>query len=139
VQIAPICPYCGKSSVKTTGNAIYPHLPRLAGKTFYQCVPCKAWVGCHDGTDKPLGRLADAQLRRAKQDAHAAFDPIWKTLVEAGMGKSAARSRAYAWLAKELGIERSACHIGEFDLTMCQEIVNIVKRASSRGADDLAR
>ncbi len=121
--MTPACPYCGQNAEKTTGAVIYPHLRRLADKVMYRCVPCTAWVGCHDGTDKPLGRLADAALRKAKQDAHAAFDPIWQELAASGMSRSRARSQAYAWLAEALGIAVRDCHIGLFDEETCKRVV----------------
>ena len=123
--MTPACPYCGQTAEKTTGAVIYPHLQRLAGKVMYRCQPCEAWVGSHEGTDKPLGRLANATLRKAKQDAHAAFDPIWQDLVANGMSRSRARSQAYAWLADALAIPARECHIGLFDETMCRRVVAV--------------
>lgn len=123
----PTCPYCGQPAEKTTGAVVYPHLRRLAGKVMYRCQPCKAWVGCHDGTDKPLGRLANADLRKAKQDAHAAFDPIWEELAFSGMSRSRARTQAYAWLAEALGIAVRDCHIGLFDEETCRRVVAACK------------
>lgn len=114
--LTPICPYCGEFSVKVGGAAIYPHRPDLYEKTFYQCAPCDAYVGCHPGTTKPLGRLADEKLRRAKNRAHAAFDPLWK---DEGMK----RGSAYAWLADRLGIKKEDCHIGMFDVDQCAAVV----------------
>jgi hypothetical protein len=118
VTAAPICPYCDKTSALVNGTVIYPHRPDLSHKMFYQCVPCKAYVGCHDGTTNPKGRLADAALRAAKIRAHAAFDPLW----QGGLMK---RNSAYGWLARKLGIPRDACHIGMFDVATCERVVAI--------------
>jgi hypothetical protein len=97
---------------------IYPHRPDLAKKRFWRCIPCKAYVGCHPDSDWPLGRLANAELRAAKVRAHAAFDPMWR---RGGM----TRNDAYTWLAKALGIERECCHIGEFDVELCESVVSV--------------
>lgn len=106
------CPYCGSRASNVTGADIYPHRPDLASKRFFACNPCGAWVGCHpDG--KPLGRLANAELRRAKQYVHAAFDPLWR-------GRKMSRSGAYAWLARALNISTAECHIGMFDVERCR-------------------
>lgn len=105
-----ICDYCGRQTDKVTGADIYPHRPDLKSKVIYRCVPCKAHVGCHPGTDRPLGRLANADLRKAKMAAHAAFDP-------------SARAEAYQWLAEALGISRDDCHIGMFDVETCKRVV----------------
>lgn len=119
------CDYCGRQAELVAGDVIYPHRPDLFEKRFWRCVPCDAFVGCHapgngygDGT-RPLGRLANAELRRAKMRAHAAFDPLWKA-------KGMRRREAYAWLAEQLSIEFDQCHIGMFDVNRCHEVVAIV-------------
>ena len=115
------CPYCNCFAVRTTGKNIYPHRPDLFAKTFYQCVPCDAYVGCHPETDKPLGRLANAELRKAKMNAHAAFDPVWRS------GKMN-RSSAYKWLAEKMGIAPQNCHIGMFDVDECRAVIEIARK-----------
>lgn len=118
------CPYCGSDAEMVGGEEIYPHRTDLASLKFWRCAPCEAYVGCHkpnpkmghDGTH-PLGRLANAELRKAKWDAHSAFDPLWR---DDGPMR---RREAYAWLAKGLGIGFEDCHIGEFDVAMCKRVV----------------
>jgi hypothetical protein len=136
---APVCPYCDQHAELVTGNALYPHRPDLFGLEFWHCDDCDAYVGCHkagawtyiggrkvvsDGT-LPLGRLADAELRQAKQDAHAAFDPIWKS-------RGMTRRQAYEWLAKSLGISFVNCHIGMFDVDGCRAVVAIATREAGK-------
>lgn len=122
---SPACPYCDRAAELVTGKAIYPHRPDLFGKFFWQCKPCGAYVGCHPGTQNALGRLADAKLREAKQQAHAAFDPRWK-----GTGKDYGKRRrnAYAWLAEQLGIAPANCHIGMFDVDQCRRVVEVCRQ-----------
>lgn len=71
------CDYCGKPANLVDGSVIYPHRPDLKSKWFHLCRPCNAYCGCYPAGDgkRPLGRLADAELRAAKQRAHAAIDP----------------------------------------------------------------
>jgi hypothetical protein len=125
------CPYCNKDAMLVKGAAIYPHRPDLFGKNFWRCKPCDAYVGCHSPAHKngkggvgngtvPLGRLANAELRRAKQAAHTAFDPLWKP------GGSMNRGKAYAWLAGALDISPDDCHIGMFDVDTCRAVVAAV-------------
>lgn len=120
-----LCPYCGNTSKLVTGKEVYPHRHDLHDKYFYTCAPCKAWVGCHPGTTTPLGRLANAELRRAKSKAHAAFDPLWKTAIKRGRKKKEARSSGYAWLSEQLNIHPDDCHIGMFDVDMCSRVVDV--------------
>lgn len=111
------CPYCQKpvGFIKTS-ESVY----RKDYGPLYICRPCEAWVGCHPGTDKPLGRLADKDLRIWKRNAHAAFDPIWRE------GKCT-RKNAYLWLSGQLGISVNECHIGMFDTETCKRVVEICK------------
>lgn len=111
------CQYCNNNAKLVTGNILYPHRPDLYNMKFWNCKECDAYVGCHPGTDKPLGILANAELRRAKRKAHEAFDPVWKN------GKIK-RADAYKWLADKLGIRIESCHIGMFNVSMCKEVVN---------------
>jgi hypothetical protein len=130
---APQCPYCGRSSYfKPTSDIVY-------GRDYgpiYLCQgfpECKAWVGCHKGTDKPLGRLADAQLRAAKRRAHEFFDPLWKRkMARTGCRQHEARTAAYAWLAEQMGIEVDQCHIGMFDVRDCMKVVNLCRPFAQR-------
>jgi len=103
-----------------TGKVIYPKRRDLFGKHYYLCALCDAYVGCHDGTLAPFGRLANRKLRAAKQAAHAVFDPLWRS------GR-VTRKQAYAWLAKELGITTANCHIGMFDEDVCASVVQICR------------
>ena len=118
------CPYCEKSARLVFGRDIYPNRPDLSMLPFWLCAPCGAWVGCHPGTKKPLGRLADAELRKAKIAAHAALDPLWKH----GQMK---RKEAYVWLADRLRIPAEKCHIGMFDLEMCRNTVKECEHAKN--------
>lgn len=131
----PTCPYCQASSQLVGADVIYPHRPDLSHKRFYACAPCAAWVGCHDGTLVPLGRLANAELRKAKIAAHAAFDPLWQARRKwEGCSKTRARGAEYAWLATELGIDRRECHIGLFDVDLCIRTTEACRRRASRAA-----
>jgi len=114
VKTVYICPYCGAHAPLVDSAKVY-------GKSYgliYLCgnwPSCDAYVGVHKGTDRPLGRMADKELRAWKVKAHAAFDPLWKS------GKMT-RKEAYQMLAEKLGIEINRCHIGMFDAEMCRQV-----------------
>ena len=115
-----ICPYCLVPAEFADSSVVY-------GKSFgmiYLCRPCGAYVGCHkDG--RPLGRLANATLRRWKINAHRAFDRLWKS-------GNMSRGEAYAWLASQLGLRQDECHIGLFDIDQCKEVVRLSSWATGR-------
>lgn len=120
------CPYCQRPALRMTGSDLHPSRSDLTNNHYWVCRNCDAWVGCHKPGWEPLGRLANAELRRAKQEAHAAFDPIWKNAMSHhGWTMSKARNLAYTWLTDEMNIERSQAHIGEFDLDQCKLTVLI--------------
>ena len=112
------CPYCGNNAELKTGHHVYPHRPDLSHLKIWACTPCDAWVGTHKNSPdhKPLGRLANAELRRAKMAAHAAFDPIWKS-------GQMSRRKAYSLLAEKMGLPKLKAHIGEFDVDQCKQVV----------------
>lgn len=115
------CDYCGRRAEYVDSKVIY-------GKSYgmvylCRCKPQWAYVGVHKGTDIPLGRLADAQLRRWKKEAHAAFDPLWKY----GRFKNR-RNAAYAWLAEQMGLPVEKTHIGMFDVGHCKAVIQICRK-----------
>lgn len=113
-----LCDYCGKPA-RYVDSAIVYH--GVSYGMIWYCPNCKAWVGCHKGTNKPLGRLADGQLRFWKRRAHAAFDPVWR-------GKSRfTRRAAYEWLADEMGLSAEKTHIGMFDIAQCRRCIEICR------------
>ena len=114
------CLYCQSEAKLVKGDITYPHRPDLSELNFWLCSPCDAYVGCHKGTDKTLGRLADKDLRMWKTKAHSSFDPKWKS------GKMS-RTEAYEWLSKKLKIKVKDCHIGEFDIDQCRKVVEVCK------------
>ncbi|HEY1900740.1 MAG TPA: zinc-finger-containing protein [Steroidobacteraceae bacterium] len=136
---APICPYC-------TATAVY--LPSSAqiyqGRDYgpvWCCNVCNAYVGCHPGTNRPLGRLANAELRKWKRAVHHVFDPIWRRRYELRVLDDPkykvwmARGGRYKQLAQLLGIPVDQCHIGMFDVPMCKRAVEICQSGQLAAAD----
>lgn len=110
------CPYCSRKAEFVDSTVIY-------GRSYgmiYLCRNCLAYVGVHKGTAKPLGRLANAKLRYWKNQAHKAFDPLWKY----GRFKNC-RNVAYAWLAEKMGLPVDKTHIGMFDVDDCKRVIAI--------------
>jgi hypothetical protein len=67
---------------------------------------------------KTLKAPPGSALARARIDAHGAFDPLWQS------GTMSRRS-AYDWLALQLDLPVSACHMVLFDVAMCQRVVEV--------------
>jgi len=109
------CPECGSDMV----------LRKSQHGKFYGCIrypDCKATHGAHDN-GRPYGIPANEDTKKWRIQAHADFDSLWK-------GKTAvmSRSRAYVWLQKVMGIEKSSeAHIGSFDAKQCRRLIALVK------------
>ena len=130
----PSCCECGSAEHVdlAQGQIIYPNRPDLwahesgAQRWWWLCSACWAYCGTHAGTLKPLGRPAGKETRRAREAAHAAFDPLWQKRQRlSGLSKHHARGKGYKWLAEQLGIDRKLCHIGEMDAATARRVVAI--------------
>ena len=113
------CPHClGKAMFYPDSKHLY------YGRDYgpiYHCLPCNAYVGCHDGTITALGTPADRQTREARKAAHEAFDQIWQS-------RRMTRPDAYAMLQKALGLTKDECHIGLFDIEMADRVVEVARQ-----------
>lgn len=109
------CPYCQKEALWCENKVIYG---KNLGKSYmcYHCKDCDAHVGCHKNTKRPLGTMANKELRKLRVEAHALFDPLWKR------GKMS-RNQVYAWLSHKMG---TVIHIGESDKETCRKIIEIL-------------
>ncbi len=119
-----VCPYCAGKPQLMDSEAIYGRSYGL----IWACLSCSAWVGVHKGSERPLGRLANAELREWKKKAHAAFDPLWKKKIAQGTKRFQARTAAYEWLAGQMKLTRELCHIGMFDVRECRRVVDICQQ-----------
>lgn len=127
-----ICPYCNVPADFVDSSVIY----KRSYGMIYLCSnfpECDAYVGVHNGTAKPLGKMANRELREARKKAHAAFDPLWQEKLiitqknNRHYSKSRARNEMYAWLANELGIPKARCHIAMFDVETCKQVVEVCR------------
>ena len=95
------CDYCGRRAEFVDSKVVYG---RSYGMIYLcRCHPGYAFVGVHKGTDRPLGRLADMELRELKKQAHAAFDPLWKEGRFKGHRKAAYVSKELSLRGKDVG------------------------------------
>lgn len=123
------CPYCGAPVLLKDSNYVY-HNNKNYGKMWVcsNYPECDAYVGCHPGTTIPLGRLADSALRKAKNRAHKAFDPLWKSGLMT-------RREAYIWLSAMLHISQENCHIGMFDISTCKRVVEVCSKQHNKAIE----
>jgi hypothetical protein len=132
VLLGKVCPYCNRKPEYVDSSVVY-------GRSYgmiYICKPCNAYVGVHKGTDRPLGRLANKELRDAKKEAHFYFDKLWEKESKNGKSRSENRKSAYKWLSKELNIDYEYAHIGMFNLGMCKRVVALCRPYFKKGENE---
>lgn len=122
----PRCPKCGNESILVSGYDIYPHRIDLQELKFYRCEEHKdLYVGCHKGTAKPLGVLADKEHRKLKMRCHAIFDPIWRS------GKKSRKS-IYNKLASQMGKKQEEAHFGMFSKEELRKAYSLIRSWSEK-------
>lgn len=118
------CPKCSAEVEEISGKVVYPNWPPLHGRRFLACLVCDVRAPLRNG--KLAASLADGHTRRLRQQAHAAFDPIWK-------GGSMSRSAAYAWLRNATGMTKKQCHMAWMSAAELSRVIDVCRhRESSR-------
>lgn len=115
IQAAPVCPYCGRSSVLRPAEYVYGDDTIVEGSMLYVCSgypACNSYVGVHEGTKRPKGFLANSELRNKRIRAHRAID----SLVKNGY---MSKNEVYAWLSCRLNLPPEETHIGYFSDYLC--------------------
>jgi len=112
----PICPYCREDTVLVDSIEVHS---RSYGYLWLRD-RCDARVGCHKGTQHPLGTPANEELRALRAAVHAALDFSWKKQVMT-------RSGVYLWLSEELDIPFSDAHVGVFNEQTCRRVIELCR------------
>lgn len=93
----------------------------MKGEWLYQCQNCNARVGCHKGTKRPLGNVANEVLRLKRMETHQVFDKFWRA-------KRMSRTKAYRWLSEQMELSESKAHIGGFEMEQCQQLIELCRK-----------
>ena len=121
--------YCGGAVRLVSASKVYgPAAAARLGierQSFYQCQNCNARVGCHPGSTRPLGNLANEALRMKRMETHHVFDSFWK---ERGMS----RTQAYKWMAKKMRLSEELAHIGGFEIDRCQKLIKLCEKERNK-------
>lgn len=116
------CPYCNSSAIQVTGREIYPQRSDLYSRAFWCCSNGHppAYVGCHPGTNRPLGTLADGLLREIRSQTHVLYDRLWQE-------QHFTRSQCYALLSAHLKLPLDQTHIAMFDAAQCRSTMRFAR------------
>ena len=117
----PRCQYCNDDAQWVENKEIYG---RNYGKSYmvWLCKKCDAYVGCHNNTKKPLGMLANKELREARKQAKNLF--ISKKLEDDWKNKQL-RAKGYDWLKT---IFNKEFHFGESTINECKLVIKTLRR-----------
>lgn len=121
---AKVCPYCHKPTRFMSAAELLKKA--TDDRMLWACVPCGAWVSCRKGTKVPLGRLGNEKLRKLRVECHSVFDPIWKDWIELGDDEYTARTKAYKWIAKLMGIEHEMMHFSWLTEEQCLKALDLM-------------
>ena len=119
-----ICRYCGGVIRLIPASSIYGESAERLGmreEWLYQCQNCNARVGCHKGTKRPLGNVANEVLRLKRMETHQVFDKFWRA-------KRMSRTKAYRWLSEQMELPESKAHIGGFEMEQCQQLIELCRK-----------
>lgn len=125
-----ICRYCGGVIRLVPAKQVLGASARRLGQEreyIYQCQNCNARVGCHKGTDQPLGNVANETLRLKRMETHKVFDAFWKS-------QHMTRHNAYKWLSQQLRLPMSETHIAGFEMDQCQRVIELCGTEEREGA-----
>ncbi len=129
MEVPSICRYCGGVIKLVPAISIYGEASAkrlgLEHEHVYQCQNCNARVGCHKGTTRPLGNVANETLRLKRMETHQVFDGYWKR-------QNMSRTAAYRWLAKQMELPEGKAHIGGFEMDQCQQVIDLCRREQKK-------
>lgn len=108
------CPYCGGEAELVDSKEIYH---KSYGNTWI-CKPCDAYVGCLKGSKKPLGRLANKELRHWRVRAYDMIKSK-KTVDQCTI------NQVYRWLARKMQLPIEECRVVNFTVEQCRDAVKI--------------
>ena len=119
-----ICPYCGENAILVSSRVVYRHYYGM----IWICPPCESWIGVHKNSKshKPIGRLANKELRDLKKMAHAEFDLLWKN-------GTMSRKEAYVYLQEIMNLPPYEAHIGRFTAEQCKRLIKLLKKEKNHG------
>lgn len=117
-----ICPYCGKKAVLRPASYLYADKKIFdPDGMFYVCSgypDCDAYVSANKKNQKPLGKMANGELRHLRIEAHRALREIWQR-------GYMTQASTYHWLSAKMGLHFKETHIAKFNTYFCEETIRL--------------
>ena len=121
------CPYCHANASLRPASTVYGCGRRSQGKYIYLCdrwPASDAYVSAHSRTHRPMGTLANGDLRHKRILAHRALEHLQKI-------RHMEKWEVYIWLQSKLGLNDRQAHIGMFSDGMCDEVIRLCYQAAT--------
>lgn len=120
-QTEVFCPYCGRRAVLRPITYVVGENRRIfdPDQMVYVCSvypACNAYVAANKKNLRPLGSLADGELRNLRIQAHRALRSLWQN-------GYLSEKDAYHWLSGKLGLTEKDTHIAKFSHYRCKETI----------------
>ena len=116
------CPYCGSTVEYRSAEGIYKENHK--NTMLYVCTnypECDAYVRVHEGTNIPVGTLANYKLRSLRNEAHKLLDQIQRKGIMT-------KQECYQWIANIIMAPLSQAHIGYLGDYYCQVVIDECKK-----------
>lgn len=122
------CPYCGAEAKLRPASVVYKE--NTIDETAYLFVcdrypKCDSYVNAHRDSKRPMGTLANSELRNRRILAHHALAKMWEKGVMS-------KEQAYKWLQVQFGLDKDHAHIGLFNEYMCDRVIDKCNEVCNR-------
>lgn len=91
------------------------------GCEYWATTRCPGSHSAHKKDGSPMGVPATAKVKRARNNAHRAFDALWN-----GPRRLMKRKAAYRWMRRTMKLSKDEAHIAMFDERLCAQLVSHV-------------
>ena len=121
------CPYCGGLAVLRPAEYVYGERNLNPDNYLYVCSgypSCDSYIGVHKKSMRPMGTLANGDLRHKRILAHRALEHLQQS-------RHMEKWEVYIWLQAKLGLNDQQAHIGMFSDGMCDEVIRLCYKAAA--------
>ena len=119
------CPYCNSPAILRPAGTVYGRNVKTKGSHLYVCShwpECDAYVAAHKSDNRPMGTLANGDLRHKRILAHKAMEEY---RAKPRMDKWG----LYLWLQGKLNLDSRHAHVGMFTEEQCDRVMFECKKA----------
>ena len=123
------CPYCGAPAICRPASTVHGAATWQKSSYLYLCSrwpACDSYVAAHKKDHRPMGSLANTNLRRKRIQAH-------QSLEELRQNRHMEKWAVYLWLQGKLQMDPDQVHIGMFSEEMCDRVTALGRESLQSG------